>query len=94
MGRPGRPNPPRVLEPVLVRCRLELTPAPAIVLSLPKMALPRDQLLQPVSLTWPIEQQWLEWLGLYGLDHRLAATATAKPSDWSSTLRFATPQVS
>jgi hypothetical protein len=82
-----------VLEPGLVRSRLELSPAPAIVLSLPKMAIPSDQWLQPLSTTWPVEPQWLEWLGLYGLDHGLAVTANSKPSDWSSTLRFSIPQV-
>ena len=82
-----------VLEPGLVRSRLELSPAPAIVLSLPKMAIPSDQWLQPLPTTWPVEPQWLDWLGLYGLDHGRAVTAKSKPSDWSSTLRFAIPQV-
>ena len=82
-----------VLEPGLVRSRLALSPAPAIVLSLPKMAIPSDQWLQPLSTTWPVEPQWLEWLDLYGLDHGRAVTANSKPSDWSSTLRFASPQV-
>ena len=76
-----------VLQPGLVRGRLDLSPAPApaIVLSLPRMAMPSDQRLHPVSTPWPVEPQWLEWLGAYGLYQRLAATATCEPSDWSST---------
>ena len=80
-----------VLQPGLVRGRLDLSPAPAIVLSLPRMAMPSDQRLHPVSTPWPVEPQWLEWLGAYGLHQRLAATATCEPSDWSST---PIPQVS
>ena len=82
-----------VLEPGLIHASLELSPAPAMVLSLPKLAIPSDQRLQPSSSTWQVEPQWLEWLGHYGLNQSLAATATSKPSDWSSTLRLATPQV-
>ena len=78
-----------VLEPGLIRSSLELSPAPAMVLSLPKLAIPSDQGLQPSSSTWQVEPQWLEWLGHYGLNQSLAATATSAPSDWSSTLRLA-----
>ena len=78
-----------VLEPGLIRSSLELSPAPAMVLSLPKLAIPSDQRLQPSSSTWQVEPQWLEWLGHYALNQSLAATATSKPSDWSSTLRLA-----
>ena len=69
-----------VLQPGLVRGRLDLSPAPAIVLSLPRMAMPSDQRLHPVSTPWPVEPQWLEWLGAYGLYQRLLLLPPASPA--------------
>ena len=83
-----------LLEAGLARFRLELSPAPAIVLSLPKMAVPRDQGLHSVPTTWPIESQWLEWLGLYASVSPLAANAPSKASAWSSSLHVPTPRYS
>ena len=59
-----------VLEPGLVRGRLELRPAPEFVLSLPRMAMPSDQGLQTDSTTWLIAQEWREWLAHYRLDNK------------------------